>query len=73
MNAYFATRICAYIVFTGGVLALGFAFGQLGLLIAGAILLLFALMRFQECAEYPKKEVPQVEIRDRSKESPESW
>ena len=37
MNAS-SSRICAIIILTGGLLALGLAFGQVGLIIAGVIM-----------------------------------
>ena len=56
MNAYFATRICGYVALTGAFIALGTAFGQGGLIVAGVMLLIFAAMLFNECAHYQKVE-----------------
>ena len=60
--------ICQCIFLTGAVLALGIAFGQIGLLIAGVILL--GLWGVQ-CHLINK--TPPLPPRDRSKETPESW
>ncbi len=68
MNARFTTLICAYVVLTGGIFALGAAFGSYGLIVAGAVLIVIAYQLFNQLRDYPK-EVP----RDRSKETPESW
>ena len=68
MNARFSTLICAYGVLTGGIFALGAAFGFYGLLIAGAMLMVIAYQLFNQLRDYPK-----VEPRDRSNETPESW
>ena len=68
MNARFTTLICAYVVLTGGIFALGAAFAPAGLIIAGAVLLVIAFQLFNQLRDYPKEEP-----RDRGKETPESW
>ena len=68
MNARYSTLISAYIVLTGGVFAIGAAFGFYGLLVAGTLLLVIAFQLFNQLRDYPK-EIP----RDRGKETPESW
>ena len=68
MNARFSTLICAYVVLTGGIFAIGAAFGFYGLLVAGAVLLVIAFQLFNQLRDYPKEEP-----RDKSKETPESW
>ena len=68
MNARYSTIICAYIVLTGGVFAIGAAFGFYGLLVAGTLLLVIAFQLFNQLRDYPK-EIPG----DRARETPESW
>lgn len=56
MSAYSVTRICGYIVFTGGGIALGLAAGQLGLVIAGIVLLFWSWLLFTECRDIKIRE-----------------
>ena len=54
MNRRQSTRICGYIILTGGMLALGAAFGQIGLIISGVIMLIISWTLFNESSNYPK-------------------
>ena len=48
MNASSISRISGYIILTGGLLALGMAFGMIGLLLAGAVMILIAWSLFHD-------------------------
>lgn len=70
MNAFFATRICGYIVLTGGFVALGAAFGQIGLIFAGFLLLVLAASLFNEALKL--KYTPPPQERDEERKSPDA-